>query len=176
MVREIASGTVRESQAEHFHCLSRERPVREILHPALALSGSQQFVIIGCRLFIDGQQILPVLFPLFGLFAVIGRRQRDLCTVCQILHGFLKGAVIIFHQKSDRASACTAPEAVEHVLAGNHTEGRCLFVVKRTKPDIVLSLLFQMYMGGDNVHDICIREDFVHNLLRIIHLIIYPFP
>ena len=34
---------------------------------------------------------------------------------------------------------------------------------------IVLPPLLQMYMGRDNVHDICIREDLVHNLLRIIH-------
>ena len=40
--------------------------------------------------------------------------------------------------------------------------------MKGTQTDIVLPSFFQMNMGGDHVHDIRIREDLVHNLLRVI--------
>lgn len=41
--------------------------------------------------------------------------------------------------------------------------------MKRTQADIIAPPFFEMYMGGDYIHDICIGEDLVQNLLRIIH-------
>ena len=166
---QVIPGSVREAEPELVERLRRQLPSSEIPHAALSPAGAEQLVIIGRRLLVDREQVLPVLLAFSGLLTQFPDGKRDAGPVRQLLQRLREGAVVVFHQESDRASSRSAAEAVIHVFARNHSERRCLFIMKGTQTDIVLPSFFQMNMGGDHVHDIRIREDLVHNLLRVIH-------
>ena len=68
----------------------------------------------------------------------------------------------------------TAPEAVVKLLVRVYVERGRFFIMKRAQSHICAAPFFQMHMGRDHIHDICIREDLVHKLLRIIHPKCFP--
>ena len=172
--REIVPRSVGKSKSEHLHGLRREGPVGKVAHPALSPPGPKEFIIVGSCFFVDAEQVLPVLFALFRFFTVVRCRKGDLRPVRKILQCLPEGTVVVLHQEGDRAPAGTAPEAVVKLLVRVYVERGRFFIMKRAQSHICAAPFFQMHMGRDHIHDICIREDLVHKLLRIIHPKCFP--
>ena len=77
-------------------------------------------------------------------------------------------------QEGKYISALMAAEAVVHLTIRIHTEGRRLFIMKRTQSDIPPPGLFQPDTGTDQAHNIRRIPDLVDDLIRIVQTSLPP--
>ena len=138
---QVIARAVRVSQAKIPHSHGIKLSVRQILQALASFGCTKQLVVVDRRLLVDRPQQLALFFPALCLFTVIDLRKFDPGPVRQCLQGLLKAVVLILHQKGRGVSACSASEAVKHLLGLRDGKGGRFLIMERTKAKIVGAFL-----------------------------------
>ena len=150
------------AESEMMHRLVRQFPLLQILIADGSVRRAQLVIEELRRFLVDLEQPctlsrLPLL--LLGVFHL---RQLYSRALREKLHRLRKGIVLIFHHKGIDISADTAAEAMIHLLAARHREGRCLLPVKGTACPVIATLFLQPDISGHHIHYIVFRPDLLN--------------
>ena len=97
----------------------------------------QQVMVIARCLFVNVEKARPPVLRRLVPDIVIRFGQIDAGPLRQKLQRFHKGILVVFHHEGQHIPAGVTSEAIIHLLGFTDTEGRRLFIMKRTKAHIV---------------------------------------
>ncbi len=147
----------------------RERTLFKILHRGLPPLGFKLIKIIFRRLFICGIQPCLKLCGALRLLGIFHLRQINMSTLRQHTHCLKEGQILILHQESKYIAPLPTPKTIEHLLGRTDRKRGCLLIMERTAGHMAASLLCQVHIGTDHIHNIIFRTDLLHQFLGIIH-------
>lgn len=76
-----------------------------------------------------------------------------------------KGIILIFHHKIKYIPACSASEAVIHLLRRCYRKRGSFLIMKRTKSKIGTSSFVQLHILGYNIYNIILHPDFFNDIV-----------
>ena len=165
----------RKAKPEALDCLISQLSSPQIRKP-LPPVGAVKLLEEPCRRHLVELQDLHLLVAGFFLSRTVGLlRQTDPSLAGERLDRLLKGHVVVLLQEGKDISALMAAKAVVHLTIRIDTEGRRLFIMKRTQSDIPPSGLFQPDTGTDQAHNVRRVPDLVDHLIRIVQMFLPPF-
>ena len=92
---------------------------------------------------IDHKHRLTVILALFLFLCHLALFYLDVIALSQLSDGLYIGALLHLHDKAHSITCLATTKAFEDTLGWRHGEGTRLFMVKRTEPPEVGSLLFE---------------------------------
>ena len=103
-----------------------------------------------------------LLLFLNGLFLLL---DLDVGFLCQGADRFDKGLVLRLFDEVYRVASFSASETLERASVGEDVKGWCLLLMEGAASDIAYARLLQLYMLGDDLHDVCAVQYGVNDFL-----------
>ena len=126
---------------------------------------TQLIIEISCCKLIDLQKGSPTFCFLLCFSGIFNLRKLHPCPVCQMLQCLPKGIILIFHHKIKYIPACSASEAVIHLLRRCYRKRGRFLIMKRTKSKIGTSSFVQLHILGYNIYNIILHPDFFNDIV-----------